>query len=108
MTLNLTTMYLYNVTVNIDQDVEEDWLLWMKTVHIPEVLATGYFLENKLFKLLHEPHNEGSTYSVQYFAPSLQDVELYLTNAAPALMQKQNIKYKDKHVAFITVMELVG
>lgn len=100
-------MYLYNVTVNVDPDIESDWLSWMKKEHIPEVLATGYFIENKVFKLLHEPHNEGSTYSVQYFAHSLEQVELYLVNAAPHLMQKLNTRYKDKHVAFRTVMELI-
>lgn len=100
-------MYLYNVTVNVDQDIEADWLSWMKQEHVPEVLATGYFIENKIFKLLHEPHNEGSTYSVQYFAHNLEQVESYLTTVAPSLMYKLNIRYKDKHVAFSTVMELI-
>lgn len=100
-------MYLYNVTVNVDQDVEADWLEWMKSEHIPEVLATKRFYENKIFKLLHEPHNDGSTYSVQYFAETLEDVELYLTTEAPVLMQKLNLRYKDKHVAFRTVMEFI-
>lgn len=100
-------MYLYNVTVNVDADVEADWLEWMKSEHIPEVLATQRFYENKIFKLLHEPHNDGSTYSVQYFAKTLEDVELYLTTEAPVLMQKLNLRYKDKHVAFRTVMEFI-
>ena len=29
-------MILYNVTVNIDKDVEQDWINWMKNTHIPE------------------------------------------------------------------------
>lgn len=101
-------MYLYNVTVNVDQDIEAEWLQWMKTVHIPEVLKTGYFIENKIFRLLHEPHNDGSTYSVQYFIDSLEDLDKYLNEQAPAIMARHNERYKNKHVAFRTVMEYMG
>lgn len=100
-------MYLYNVTVNIDSDIEEDWIQWMKTVHIPEILATGLFVENKIFRLLHEPHNEGSTYSVQYFVDSLANLDTYLNEHAPALAAKHNERYRNKHVAFRTVLEHV-
>ena len=37
-------MIVYNVTVNIDADVQERWIEWMKEVHIPDVMATGLFL----------------------------------------------------------------
>ena len=36
-------MYIYNVTVSIEKSLADEWLTWMKTIHIPEVLATGYF-----------------------------------------------------------------
>ncbi|MEO8448027.1 MAG: DUF4286 family protein, partial [bacterium] len=28
-------MILYNVTVNVDDSVHDEWLEWMKTIHIP-------------------------------------------------------------------------
>lgn len=102
-------MILYNVTVNIDRGSEADWLHWMKQVHIPEVLATGMFMENRIFKLISPPEeNEGTTYSVQYFANSLQKLDNYLENYAPALIQKHAERYRDHFVAFRTVLELVG
>ncbi len=39
-------MIIYNVTVKIDNDVVAEWLNWMQTVHIPDVMQTGYFTEN--------------------------------------------------------------
>ena len=47
-------MIIYNVTVNIDESIHEEWLLWMKNVHIPDVMETGHFLENKICKILAE------------------------------------------------------
>ena len=41
-------MILYNITVNIDHDIHQEWLVWMKDIHIPDVLSTGLFIENKI------------------------------------------------------------
>ena len=44
-------MYIYNVTVSIDKELAEDWLNWMKTIHVPDVLNTGHFTGNKICKV---------------------------------------------------------
>lgn len=104
--INEIIMILYNVTVNIDQTVEQEWLQWMKEVHIPEVMATGMFLENKIFKLLVE-EEQGTTYSFQYFAKSIKELNQYLQKFAPALQQDHAVKYNNKFVAFRSMLELV-
>lgn len=100
-------MLLYNVTINIDKDVEDEWISWMKQKHIPDVLSTGFFIEYKIFRLLNEAHNDGVTYSIQYFAHNLDDVETYLSKYAPALAAEHQEKYQNKHVAFRTLLEYV-
>lgn len=45
-------MIIYNVTIKIENDVHDEWVNWMKTVHIPEVMETGFFLENRFAKIL--------------------------------------------------------
>ena len=100
-------MYLYNVTVNVDLDIEEEWLQWIKDHHIPAVLESGMFVDNQLYRLLHDPHNDGSTYSIQFFARSIDHIDTYLTKFAPTLMEKHNERYRNKHVAFQTVLEFV-
>ena len=40
-------MIIYNVTVSIDESVKGEWLDWMKTEHIPEVMACGIFTKSK-------------------------------------------------------------
>ena len=59
-------MILYNVTINIDYDVHDEWLDWMKNKHIPDVLKTGLFIENKICRILAE-EDGGKSYSIQYF-----------------------------------------
>lgn len=100
-------MILYNVTVNIDSSVHDEWLEWMKTRHIPDVLATGLFIKNKIFKIFSEQETDEYTYSIQYFLKSLNDLNKYQEEFAPKLQSEHSKKYKDKFVAFRTVMELV-
>ena len=33
-------MIIYNVTVKIEHVIANQWLLWLKNVHIPELIAT--------------------------------------------------------------------
>ncbi len=101
-------MLVYNVTINIDPDVEEEWKIWMRDIHIPEVLDTGRFVDYKFLKLLSEsPEAGGSTYAVQYFAESIDQVEIYLNNEAAALQRSHTDKFGTKFVAFRTLLEEV-
>ncbi|MEG0918279.1 MAG: DUF4286 family protein, partial [Myroides sp.] len=45
-------MIIYNVTINIDESVHEQWLNWMQTKHIKEMLNTGCFKSARLVKVL--------------------------------------------------------
>lgn len=99
-------MIIYNVTINVENDVREEWLNWMKTHHIPDVMQTGYFIENKICKLLVE-EEQGTTYSIQYTAASLEDLEEYQQLHAPRLQKEVADKYANKFVAFRSVLEIL-
>ncbi|HRJ31395.1 MAG TPA: DUF4286 family protein [Cyclobacteriaceae bacterium] len=100
-------MYLYNVTIGIDKEVELEWLAWMKNEHIPDVLATNMFITHKVYKVLHDNEDGTASYSIQYFADSLDKVVHYLEHLAPALIEKHKQKYGNRHVAFRTLLEEV-
>ena len=99
-------MIIYNVTVNIDDSVREEWLNWMREKHIPDVIATGCFSSGTIFKILVDEQS-GTSYSIQYRAPNMAAVGRYLENFAPALRQEHLEKYKDKFTAFRTLLEEV-
>jgi hypothetical protein len=100
-------MLLYNVTVGIDKEVEREWLHWMKTEHIPEVMRTKLFTDYKMYKVLHDEDDGTISYSIQYFAQTLDQVTLYFEKFAPSLLEKLRLRFKDKHVAFMTLLDEV-
>lgn len=100
-------MYIYNVTINIDNDVAEEWLQWMMNTHIPDVLKTGCFTEHKILRVMADEESGGKTYSVQYFFNTLDDMEIYEKQFAASLRDEHIQRYKDKFVAFRTLLHVV-
>lgn len=99
-------MIIYNVTVNIDIAVAEEWKQWMNEKHIPDVLNTGCFTEARMTKVIGEEEG-GKTYSIQYTCPSQEVLEKYQREFAPALQQEHTDKYSGKFGAFRTLLEVV-
>jgi len=99
-------MVVYNVTVSVDASVHDDWVGWMKAVHIPDVMATGCFLENRFLKVLSGKPDE-LTYSIQYLCSSMAEYEAYRDRFATALQAAHTGRYPGKFVAFRTLLETV-
>ena len=100
-------MIVYNITIKVTPAIEENWLEWQKTEHIPEMMATGLFVEYKLFRLLELEETDGSTYVIQYFTDSIEKYAIYIEEYAPALRKKAADKWADQFIGFRTVMEVV-
>lgn len=98
-------MIVYNVTVNVDTDVHAAWLAWMKEEHIPEVMATGLFVESRMFRVLADDEG-GITYAIQYTAADMAHYERYRDEHAPRLQAKTQERYGGKFAAFRTLLEL--
>lgn len=99
-------MIIYNVTCNMPESIEEEWVNWMKHTHIPEVISTGKFTGFRMLKVLTVvDDNEGVNYAIQYYCESIEDFEDYNQNFAPALKMKTFQKYGENVLAFRTLLE---
>lgn len=99
-------MIIYNVTVNIDTDVHDEWLSWMKEKHIPDVMNTGMFKWNRICKILAESEG-GLSYAIQYGVADMATLEQYQQVFAPALQAEHTERYNGKFAAFRTLLEVV-
>lgn len=100
-------MYIYNVTTNIEEDVHDQWLEWMKTEHIPDMLKTGKFSKALMSRVLVKESMGGITYSVQYTAPSKESLENYYRENSEDL-RKRGKAFEGKMVVFRTEMEIIS
>ena len=100
-------MLLYNITFGIDKAIETEWISWMKSNYMPSIMRTGLFVEYKMYKVLTHEDDTSVSYSVQCFANKIEDVLQYLNEFAPHLTELHRERYKDKHVAFNTLLDEV-
>ena len=100
-------MILYNVTFGVDKEIETEWVAWMRSMYIPAILETGAFVSHKFYKVLTHDEENSASYCVQYFTPSIVDFNRFLENHAQRFIDEQRSRYKDRHVAFNTLLEEV-
>jgi hypothetical protein len=101
-------MIIYNVTVNVENDIHDEWLHWMKTVHIPEVMETACFTHHYFCRIVsRQPDETGHTYAIQYHCKSQEAFDTYQRDFASDLQAKHIGKYEGKFVAFRTLLEKV-
>ena len=99
-------MIVYNVTVRVELEIKDDWLEWMQKVHIPEVMATGMFVEHKIFRII-QGGQEGESYAIQYYCQDMKTLHQYQIHHAPALQADHIKRYGEKALAFRTLLEVV-
>ncbi|MFS4418424.1 DUF4286 family protein [Maribacter sp. 2307ULW6-5] len=100
-------MLIYNVTTNIEETVQAQWVQWMKDTHIPQVLATGKFLWAKMTRVLVAEEMGGVTYSVQFALANRTLLQRYYEEDAPRLREDAQRLFAGKFVAFRTELEVV-
>jgi len=82
-------MITYQVKITIDPSVENEWLHWMKTVHVPDVIACGLV---RTFQIL-KPTTTEHLYHFNYNFDSHGAFEKYKQEFAPELKEDVLLKY---------------
>jgi hypothetical protein len=100
-------MYIYNITSKIDPSIHENWVVWMKETHIPEVMATNCFTQYQFVRLLEVDDSDGPTYAIQYMANSKADYNRYLEIHAPLLSKKSIDAWGNLFIGFRSLMQVV-
>jgi hypothetical protein len=99
-------MIIYNVTSSVDKEIADEWIAWMKSKHIPELLKTGLFTTYKILKVhSHDDDEPTFSFAVQYYAKSITDVQEYLEKHAPRLRKDVQQRYGDRVIAYRTLLE---
>ena len=96
-------MIVYNVSIKIEPDIQEDWINWMKEKHIPDVLSTGIFTDHKFLEITNQEAE--NTFAIQYSCASMKDLQKYFDYYAAELQEEHSKKYINKFVAYRTIMK---
>ena len=85
---------LYFVWINVDPEIENDWVKYIDNTHIPDVLKTNYFLSARRAKAM-----EGKvpgTHLVIFECKDKKNFDLYLKNDAERLRKDHTDHFGSK------------
>lgn len=99
-------MILYNVTVSIDVAIENDWLSWMRSTHIPDVMETKCFIEARISRV-HGEEEGGCTYAISYVAETQEKYDEYIEKYSADLQKDHTEKYSGHFAAFRTLLTVI-
>lgn len=85
----------------------ENWLAWMKEVHIPGIMESELFEKNTLLQLLNVDEQDGLTFALQLYASSSSEYDEYEKRFAPALRSEAAQQWGDQVLSFSTLMRIV-
>lgn len=100
-------MIVYNVTIKVENDIADEWVMWMKEEHVPDLFNTGLFVDYRLCRLLEQDEAEGVTFSAQYVCADIKAYNSYIDTHAMTMRDKAFKRFGGKFVAFRSVMEVV-
>ncbi|MCD6066105.1 MAG: hypothetical protein K0S33_931 [Bacteroidetes bacterium] len=98
-------MFIYNVTINVEESIHTEWLKWMKEKHMPDVVSTGCFTESRILRVLAD--DAGATYSAQYSFKTMEDYERYRKEHAAGMQQQGFDKFGARFIAYRTLLQIV-
>lgn len=100
-------MIIYNITTKVHHSIAAEWLLWLKEIHVKDVMLSNCFTEFKIVKLLEVDETDGPTFAVQFFAESKALYNLYIEKFAGEMRKRSFDKWGDKFISIRSVMQIV-
>jgi len=99
-------MIIYLIHIDVEKKIDNNWFLWMKNEHIPEIMDLKIFKKNEIWKIKNSSKKYNSYY-IKYYTESLDNYKLYEKKHAMGIKKKHSIKYKNNFNIKREILQLV-
>ena len=100
-------MYLYNLTTNVAEEIEDKWLDWMRKTHIPNMMATNKFTNALLIEVSKTEEMGGITYVSQYKCESAEKLKAFYIEDSGRLNSEVKRIFGEKVLTFGMELKVV-
>lgn len=99
-------MFLYNITLNMEEEIEPEAVIWMENIFIPLVMKSGYFHEFQVCKL-NFVDQENPAYAIQFFCSADINKSALLKEGQRKYIEKVFAMWGTQVMPFATVMDII-
>jgi len=99
-------MLIYNTTFHVEEDIHQNFLIWLQECFIPDVLKNGTLRSPRLCNVLSH-QEEGLTFTLQWEVDNSALLHKWHIEQGSVLNKELNRIFRDKVVGFPTLMEII-
>ena len=99
-------MYIYNITFNLEENIEQDWQKYVKEKFVPSMLQSG-LLQSALTSKIMLTEQQGVSYSIQFTTKDKATLKQFLETELYPTLNKLHLKYAPKMVFFATELSVI-
>ena len=100
-------MLLYNTTFHVDEDVQENFLIWLHEVYMEEAKKNGLLVNPRLCHILSHKEEGSDSYSLQWEVENSAMLHQWHMQQGARLNSELVKIFKDKVVGIPTLMEVM-
>lgn len=97
---------IYNTTFQVDDEVNDNFLIWIKESYMPEIEKHGALKAPRLCRVLSH-RDDGSSYSLQWEVEDSAALHRWHREQGAKLNEELKKIFKDKVVGFPTLLEVM-
>lgn len=99
-------MFVYNVTLNMDIEIEAEALEWVKSEFIPRAMKEGPFHEFQLCKLKFADQ-ETPAYAIQFYCNGDMDMDELLNPVQSTYLEWVADRFGLQVMSFASVLDII-
>lgn len=99
-------MYIYNITFNIEPEIEKEWLNYIKEQFIPKMLKSG-LLNKSITSKIQVDEAQGNSYSIQFMTDNQDKLKTFIKEELYPILNELHLKFSPKMVYFATELDVI-
>lgn len=99
-------MFVYNITLNMESDVESEALAWIKEELIPRIMKEGTFHEFQLCKIRFVDQDTPA-YALQFYSSIEGEKDKLLLEGESSYLEWVNEKFGLRVMPFATILDIL-
>lgn len=100
-------MLIYNTTYQVDTDNARNFVIWLHEVYIPQAESNDWLKNARLCRILSHKEENSECFSLQWEVEDTRALHQWHTSCGMALNAEMLKVFKDKVIAFSTLMEVI-
>ncbi|WP_373841013.1 DUF4286 family protein [Bacteroides heparinolyticus] len=100
-------MLIYNTTYHVEMPDAHNFVIWLNEAYIPQVEADGRLSAPRLVRVLSHKEQDSESFSLQWEVADSATLHRWHTEQGMRLNEEMMNVFKNKVIAFPTLMEVL-